>query len=182
LKHSSRYAQELSKAMEMLSLDSRTIFIGQATKYAGTSMSSTFENVDRKKLLEFPVDEDFQMGVSVGLALQGFLPISIFPRWNFLLLAANQLVNHLDKMKELLGAENIPKVIIRTAVGSVEPLYPGPQHDGDFTSAFEILCPNLNIVKLETEDMIYSEYKKAYARSDNVSTILVEISDKFNTK
>ena len=33
--------------------------------------------------------------------MSGKIPVSIFPRWNFLLLAINQLVNHLDKLNEM---------------------------------------------------------------------------------
>lgn len=168
--------------MEMLGQNSKTIFLGQAIKYPGTSMSSTFAKVSRNKLLEFPVEEDLQMGVSIGLAVKGYIPISIFPRWNFLLLAANQLVNHLDKLESLIGDTNTPKVIVRTSVGSVNPLHPGPQHDGDFTEAFTMLCPNINIVRLETKEMIYSEYEKALLRTDGKSTILVELSDKNHLK
>lgn len=166
----------------MLGQNSKTIFLGQAIKYPGTSMSSTFTKVSRNKLLEFPVEEDLQMGVSIGLAIKGYIPISIFPRWNFLLLAANQLVNHLDKLESLIDDKNVPKVIIRTSVGSVNPLHPGPQHDGDFTEAFTLLCPNINIVKLETKEMIYMEYEKALLRTDGKSTILVELSDKNHLK
>ena len=39
------------------------------------------------------------MGLSLGLALQGFVPVSIYPRIDFLLSATNQLVNHLDKIR-----------------------------------------------------------------------------------
>jgi hypothetical protein len=36
-------------------------------------------------------------------------------------------------------------------------------------------------VKLENEEMIKWEYDKALTRSDGVSTILVELSDKYNS-
>ena len=42
--------------------------------------------------------EELQMGITTGLALNGSIPVSIFPRWNFLMLAMNQLINHLDKI------------------------------------------------------------------------------------
>ena len=73
-----------------------------------------------------------------------------------------------------------PKVIVRTGIGSVNPLDPGPQHKGDFTEAFKLMAPNLNIVRLETPEQVVEEYKRAYERSDGVSTILVEVSDKLN--
>ena len=107
-------------------------------------------------------DEDFQMGLATGMALTGLIPISIFPRWNFLLLATNQIVNHLDKLREITQNKNPGKVIIRTGIGSVIPLHPGPQHTGDFTEAFKLMCPNLNIVRLDKTSMIFDEYQKAY--------------------
>jgi pyruvate/2-oxoglutarate/acetoin dehydrogenase E1 component len=114
------------------------------------------------------------------MALNGFIPISIFPRWNFLLLATNQIVNHLDKLKDLTQVKDPGKVIIRTGIGSVNPLHPGPQHTGDFTEAFKLLCPQINVVRLDTSEMIFSEYQKAYERSDGVSSLLIEWSDKYN--
>src|SRR3990167_8033225 len=129
-----RYASELTKAMDMLATDDRVIFLGQAIKFKGTVMSDTLFNVSMDRKIEFPVAEEFQMGASIGLALIGFIPVSIFTRWNFLLLAANQLVNHLDKIPIISGYR--PKMIVRVGSGSERPMYPGAQHVGNFTNAF----------------------------------------------
>ena len=174
-----KYQIELSKAMELLALNHKTVFIGQSVEVAGTAMRTTLENIDPVKLIEMPVDEDFQMGLANGLAIAGFIPVSIFPRWNFLLLATNQIVNHLDKLKEISRIEIPPKVIIRTGIGSVNPLHPGPQHTGDFTEAFKIMCPNINVVRLDSSEQVVPEYKLALEREDGVSTILVEWGDKY---
>jgi pyruvate/2-oxoglutarate/acetoin dehydrogenase E1 component len=107
------------------------------------------------------------------------VPISIFPRWNFLLLATNQIVNHLDKLGEITKGSITPKTIIRTGIGSVNPLNPGPQHTGDYTDAFKLMCPNLNVVRLDDASMIFNEYQLAYERTDGVSTLLIEWSDKY---
>ena len=175
-----KYMDELTRSMEYLGKFDNTIFIGQSVEVAGTAMRNTLLNVDEGKLVEMPVDEDFQMGLATGMALTGLIPISIFPRWNFLLLATNQIVNHLDKLKEITQSKNPGKVIIRTGIGSVIPLHPGPQHTGDFTEAFKLMCPNLNIVRLDKTSMIFDEYQKAYERSDGVSSLLIEWSDKYN--
>ena len=171
---------ELTRSMEYLGKFDITIFIGQSVEVAGTAMRNTLLNIDDNKLVEMPVDEDFQMGLATGMALTGLIPISIFPRWNFLLLATNQIVNHLDKLKEITQNKNPGKVIIRTGIGSVIPLHPGPQHTGDFTEAFKLMCPNLNIVRLDKTSMIFDEYQKAYERSDGISSLLIEWSDKYN--
>ena len=175
-----KYMDELTRSMEYLGKFDNTIFIGQSVEVAGTAMRNTLLNIDDSKLVEMPVDEDFQMGLATGMALTGLIPISIFPRWNFLLLATNQIVNHLDKLKEITQNKNPGKVIIRTGIGSVIPLHPGPQHTGDFTEAFKLMCPNLNIVRLDKTSMIFDEYQKAYERSDGVSSLLIEWSDKYN--
>jgi pyruvate/2-oxoglutarate/acetoin dehydrogenase E1 component len=175
-----KYIDELTRSMEYLGKFDNTIFIGQSVEVAGTAMRNTLLNIDDNKLVEMPVDEDFQMGLATGMALTGLIPISIFPRWNFLLLATNQIVNHLDKLKEITQNKNPGKVIIRTGIGSVIPLHPGPQHTGDFTEAFKLMCPNLNIVRLDKTSMIFDEYQKAYERSDGISSLLIEWSDKYN--
>ena len=107
------------------------------------------------------------------------MPISIFPRWNFLILATNQIVNHLDKLKEITQVNNPGKVIIRTGIGSEHPLYPGPQHTGDFTEAFQLMCPHINVVRLDDSSSIFNEYKLAYERDYGISTILIEWGDKY---
>ena len=102
--------------MDFLGSKKNTIFIGQAVEVPGTAMYKTLKNVPKKKLLELPVAEEMQMGMSLGLAMDGNVPISIFPRWNFLLLGINQLINHIDKFKIMTGNKLKPKIIIRTSI------------------------------------------------------------------
>jgi pyruvate/2-oxoglutarate/acetoin dehydrogenase E1 component len=174
-----KYMDELSRSMEFLGNQENTIFAGQSVEVAGTAMRNTLLNVNPVKLLELPVEEDFQMGLSIGMALNGTVPISIFPRWNFLLLATNQIVNHLDKLQELTQTQTPGKVIIRTGIGSETPLHPGPQHTGDFTEAFKFLCQKINVIRLDSAEVIFDEYQKAYERTDGVSSLLIEWSDKY---
>ena len=51
------------------------------------------------------------MGISTGLALNGFIPVSCYPRFDFLILALNQLVNHLDKLDKMSSKQLKAKVI-----------------------------------------------------------------------
>ncbi len=177
-----KYFDELKRSMEWLAEKPETIFLGQAVEYPGTAMTGTLAGVSKTKLLEMPVAEEMQMGISIGLAINGTVPISIYPRWNFLLLAANQLVNHLDKMKEISHGEFIPKVIIRTSIGSVRPLDPQIQHTGDFSEAFKLMLKNVEVIVLEEPEQIMPAFQKAYLREDGKSTILVEYGDYYNEK
>lgn len=172
-----KYFEELKASMEWLGNQSDTIFIGQAVAYPGTAMSDTLANIDKSKLIEMPVNEDMQTGMTLGMALNGTVPISIYPRWNFLLLGANQLVNHIDKIKIMSGGDFSPKLIIRTSVGSQRPLHPQHQHVGDFTAGFKAMCNYVDIIKLEEPHEIFEAYRYAYERKDNRPTVLVEYGD-----
>jgi len=177
-----KYFDEIKKSMDFLGRKKDTIFIGQAVEVPGTAMSNTLKGVSKKKLMELPVAEEMQMGMSLGLAMDGNVPISIFPRWNFLLCGINQLVNHIDKFKSMAGNKFKPKIIIRTSVGSQRPLHPQFQHVGDFSSAIQKMCTTIEVVKLIKPDDIFSSYRKAYERKDGKNTIIVEYGDYYSEK
>ncbi len=175
-----QYSSELEKAMEWLGQQEKSLFIGQAVRYPGTALYNTLTKVPDDKKIELPVMEESQIGMSIGLSLQGFVPINIMPRWNFVLLATNQIVNHLDKYKEMSDGQYVPKVIIRTVKGSEDPLFPGHQHIGSFSEAFRLMCNNIEVIDLERPEDILPLYQHAYLRQDGKSTILVEIGDLLN--
>ena len=145
--------------MEMLAKDERTLFVGQAVKYRGQAAFGTFAGVPMQKRIEMPVVENFQMGFCTGLALQGYIPVSFYPRMDFLIIAADQLINHLDKITLQGGFR--PKVIIRTAVGRKKPLDPGPQHTQDHTRAFRDMLQTIRVMELHNERYIVDSYREA---------------------
>lgn len=164
--------------MDWLARDERVIFIGQAVGCAGTAMTGTLKDVPERRKIEMPVAEEMQMGASIGLALAGFLPVTIYPRWNFLLLSTNQIVNHLDKLPLMSGYR--PKVIVRVGVGSERPLHPGFQHVGNFAASFREMCKTVEIVELDQAADILPAYKRAL--NGDGSTILVEHGDHYNER
>ena len=177
-----KYFDELKKSMEYLGKKKDTIFIGQAVEVPGTAMSNTLKGIDKKKLLELPVAEDMQMGITLGLSMDKNVPISIYPRWNFLLYGINQLINHIDKFEVMCGKQIVPKIIIRTSIGSQRPLHPQFQHIGDYSEAIQKMCTTIEVIKLKESREIFSAYKKAYERKDGINTILVEYGDYYNEK
>ena len=177
-----KYFDELKRSMEFLAQDSRTVFIGQAVEVPGTAMSSTIIDIPLGKRLELPVAEEMQMGMTLGMGLQGLIPVSIYPRWNFLLLAINQLINHIDKIDIMSGGGYRPKLIIRTGIGSERPLHPQHQHVGDFTEAVLRMCTTIEVLRLEEPEDIFPSYEKALMRGDRRNTILVEYGDYYNEK
>ena len=177
-----KYFDELRRAMNYLAENEKTVFIGQAVEVPGTAMSNTLKDINARKLIELPVAEEMQMGITTGLALNGNIPISIFPRWNFLVLAMNQLINHLDKINVMSKGGFKVKTIIRTGIGSQRPLHPQQQHIGDFTEGVKKMCNTIDIIKLNEPEDIFPSYEKALNRKDGNSTLLVEFGDYYNEK
>lgn len=177
-----KYFDELKRSMNFLAQDSRTVFLGQAVAVAGTAMTNTLKDVPPGRLIELPVAEEMQMGMTTGIALTGMIPVSIFPRWNFVLCAINQLVNHLDKVRAMSNGRYEVKAIVRTGIGSERPLHPQYQHVGDFTDAIQAMCTTIEVIRLDEPSEIFPAYKKALLRDDGRSTILVEHGDFYGEK
>lgn len=170
-----QYRNELTRAMKHLAQDDKTIFLGQGIVFPGNGLYETLQTVSICKRIELPVAEDLQMGMSIGLSLEGFIPISIFPRMDFLILALNQLVNHLDKINKTSNCQFNPKVIIRTAIGATKPFYPGLQHCSDYTEGIKAMVKSIDVVKLANDKDIVPEYDKALCAEH--STLLIEYAD-----
>lgn len=177
-----KYFEELKKAMSLLAENPKTFFIGQAVEYEGTGLYDSLSHIPRAKRLELPVAEYLQSGLANGMAIEGMIPISTYPRWNFLLMGTDQIVNHLDKFKTMSNNKLKPKVIIRVAVGSEYPVDPQCQHKGNFSEAFRNMTNNTEVIELIEPEDIVPAYRKALNRKDNINTILVEFADYCKTK
>ena len=124
-------------------------------------MSNTLVDIKKNKKFELPVAEEMQMGMTIGMLLAGQIPISIFPRWNFLLLAINQLVNHLDKLQLMNGRLYInQKQLSELALVLKRPLHPQFQHVGDYSKSIKAMCPRIHIVKLQNPKIFLKNTKK----------------------
>lgn len=169
------YLSAIQRAMAMLAEHPKTLFIGQAVRYPGQATHRTLEQVPMERRVEMPVIEDFQMGFCTGLALEGYIPVCIFPRFDFLLLATNQLVNHLDKTPLVSGFR--PKVIIRTSVGASAPLNPGPQHRQDHSIAFRSMLQTVQVLQITNSERVMSTYKAAMEYPGSV--LIVEYGEMY---
>ena len=166
------YLDALTEAMKLTMEDDKTIFIGQQIVYYGNPMSKTIEGLPKERMIETPVMEETQMGMTMGLAMTGHQVVTFYPRWDFLILACNQLVNHLDKLEAMSDGEWKPNVIVRVGKGSDKPLDPGHQHKADYTKAFEQIVTNCTITQLDTVDKIVPAYE--HALSEGGIHIIVE--------
>ena len=167
--------------MEWLGAQPDTIFIGQTVKCGGSYFASSLVRVPESKKIEFPVAEELQLGASLGMALEGDIcVISVFPRVDFLLLAMNQLVNHIDKIGVMSNGKMKPRIIIRTSIGPKEPLDGGPQHTNDHTRALGMMCKNISVFKLgryyeKAPEQILECYQAAYEAFKHSDSLAVAL-------
>tara|TARA_Y100000310_G_scaffold344875_1_gene460181 strand:+ start:1237 stop:1767 length:531 start_codon:yes stop_codon:yes gene_type:complete len=172
------YREEAKRAMNMLAEDERVIFLGQSVRYPGSIMLGSLEDISDDRKIEMPIAEDMQTGIATGLSLQGFVPVSIYPRWDFALLGINQMINHLDKMSGMSLGKLNPKVILRTTVGARYPLHAGPQHTQDHTEALRELCTNIDVFRLDRKGDVFPTYQRAL--ENYRSSLIVEVADLYD--
>ena len=170
------YKIALTNAMTTLSKLDETIFIGQQIVYAGNPMSTTLTEVPKEKMIEVPVMEETQMGMSLGLAITGKTVISFYPRWDFVISAANQLINHVDKYELMTGKK--VNILIRVGKGADVPLDPGHQHKANYINEFKSMCPNIEIHDLKTWQDVELSYK--YAIENGGVHVLAEYPELYN--
>ena len=177
-----KYFDELKRTMEWLAQQQKTIFVGQTVAGPGTFMFQTLRDCPKDRCLEMPINESFQMQFTIGLALDGYVPISVYPRQNFLMLAAGDMANVLDKIPAISAKQWLPKVLIRVAVGPDSPVHPGHQHVGNYADAFRKMFSWIEVVELNEPEEIFSAYKHALERPDNRSTMLIEHGNYYQQK
>lgn len=170
-----KYIEEVQRGMNLLATHPKSIFVGQAVRYKGTAITHQVKHLPKEKLLEMPVAEEFQAGFTLGLALEGYIPISIYPRMNFIILAMNQIINHLDKWYEMCVEQINPKVIMKTIVGPEYPLDPGHQHKANYAQAFRDMATNIDVFELLYPHQVFPAYEKAL--QSHKSTIIIEHGD-----
>jgi len=161
------YHKAICEEMVRIAKIKKSIFLGQ--QVASESFYNTLKEVSMKKRMEMPVAEEMQMGMSIGLAMEGFLPISIYQRMDFLPRAADQLLNHLNILPEMSRNMFNPKVIIRTTVGNKEPIDAGVQHTQDFTDMFKKVL-KFPVIKVTNPKEVHKAYKLA---TDGDSPVMI---------
>lgn len=96
--------------------DPKCLCIGQglwSPWYVGRSMDGLDKEFGRERVIDTPVSENGTTGIAVGAALHGYRPIVIHPRMDFMVLAADAMVNQAAKWRHMLGGHVSPAVVFR---------------------------------------------------------------------
>ena len=130
------YKDAINKCMTDLGQNG-AIFIGYNV-LNGNAMG-TLKDVPNSQKLETPVAENLMSGLSIGMSLTGITPVLYFERHDFMLVAADAIGNHIDKIERISHGEFKVPVLIRAVTADSGPFYSGPTHQQDFTEVFRKL-------------------------------------------
>ncbi len=114
------YAQAIREAhAQALARDPRVFVIGQglwSPWYAGSSLDGLDREFGRERIVDSPVSENAVTGLAVGAALAGMRPIVFHPRMDFMLLAADPIVNQAANWSYLFGGMISVPLVIRAVI------------------------------------------------------------------
>jgi pyruvate/2-oxoglutarate/acetoin dehydrogenase E1 component len=168
-----KYKSEICKAMLDLSKSESVRFVGYNVRFG--KFGGTLNGINENQLIETPVAENLMAGIATGLALNGFLPVLCFERFDFILNALDAIVNHLDKFEAISAGEFKPRVIIRVVVGNTKsPLFTGATHTQDFSESLRGML-NMPVIQLKKASDISMQYLNASAFHS--SCVMVEYKD-----
>jgi pyruvate/2-oxoglutarate/acetoin dehydrogenase E1 component len=104
---------------QLLASDPRVFVIGQglwSPWYAGSSLEDLDREFSRTRLVDTPVSENAVTGLAVGAALSGMRPIVFHPRMDFMLLAADPIVNQAANWSYLFAGQASVPMVIRAVI------------------------------------------------------------------
>jgi len=161
------YKQAVTESMTNLG-ENGSIFIGYSI-IPGDAMGTTI-NVPYDQKIETPVAENLMVGLAIGMSFEGFKPVVYFERHDFMLVAADAIGNHVDKIERISHGEfNVP-VILKTVVDDGGLFYSGPTHSQDFTSTFKEMV-SFPVLEPMTPGEVLSAYNFAATSSQPVMIV-----------
>ncbi len=172
------YQQYIKEKCESYAKNKNARYIGYNTAF-GSRMYGTLNDVPASQCIECPVAENLMCGLAMGMALEGFLPVICFERHDFMLLAMDGIVNHIDKMPWMSGDQFKFPVIVRAIVGGSHPIDPGPMHSQDYTSPLRIALKHTPVYVPRTT----MEFDRAWSEvglTESGTVIIVEYKDDYN--
>jgi pyruvate dehydrogenase E1 component beta subunit len=118
-----------------------------------------------ERVKDTPISENSIVGVAVGAAMGGLRPVAELMTVNFALLAMDQIVNHMAKIRYMFGGQTTLPVVIRAPGGGGSQL--AAQHSQSLESYF-MHCPGLYVAVPATPADAYGLLKAAIRNNNPV--------------
>lgn len=155
-------------------------FIGYNTVF-GSRMYGTLADIPASQCIEAPVAENLMVGLGVGMCMDGYRPVICFERHDFILLALDAIVNHVDKLGWISGGQFKLPIVIRAIVGGSKPIDPGPMHKQNYTLALMAMLKHTPVYMPMNGKEIESCWSKV-GTSESGAVVIIESKDMYNMK
>lgn len=114
------YCDAIREGFEyVMGSDPKSFVIGQglwSPWYVGNTMLDLDKLFGKNRVIDTPVSELATTGAAIGAGLNGYTAIVVHPRMDFMILAADQIVNQAAKWRHMLGGKVSPNVTIRAII------------------------------------------------------------------
>ncbi len=129
------------------------------------------------RIRDTPISENTIIGVSVGAAMGGLRPVAELMTINFALLAMDQIINHMAKIRSMFGGQIFLPMTVRMPSGGGSQL--AAQHSQSLETYF-MHCPGLRVLYPSTPADAKGLLKSAIR--DNNPVIFLEHELLYNSK
>ncbi len=175
------YSQALNEALrEEMRLDSRVFVMGEDIGHHGGMFRVTQGLIDEfspQRVRDTPISEAGFMGLGIGAALGGMRPVVELMFMDFVLVAADQIVNQAAKLRYMSGGQAAVPIVIRAQQGGGRGN--GAQHSQSF-EAWLAQVPGLKVVAPATPKDAKGLLKSAIR--DGNPVVFIEHKLLYNTK
>jgi pyruvate dehydrogenase E1 component beta subunit len=130
-----------------------------------------------ERVKDTPISENTIVGVAIGAAMGGVRPVAELMTVNFALLAMDQIVNHMAKIRSMFGGQICLPMVVRMPGGGGSQL--AAQHSQSLESYF-MHCPGLRVAYPATPADAKGLLKTAIR--DNNPVIFLEHELLYNSK
>jgi len=116
------YADAIREALaEEMRRDPRVVLFGEDIGLYGGAFGVTrglLEEFGPSRVIDTPIAEGGFTGVAIGAALTGLRPVVEYMFMDFIILAADQIVNHAAKFRAVYGEQAKVPIVFRAAAGA----------------------------------------------------------------
>ena len=115
------YREALREALrEEMIRDERVLIMGQEVGVWGGTYAVTrglLDEFGEKRVIDTPIAEEAIVGAAIGAAMGGLRPVAELMTINFSLVAMDQIVNNMAKIRFMFGGQMTIPLVVRTPAG-----------------------------------------------------------------
>ena len=116
------YAQAICEALdEEMARDENIVLLGEDVGFLGGNFKTSvglMEKYGDIRVKDTPISEAGFVGMGIGMALTGLRPVIELMFSDFLLVAADQVINQAAKLRYMSGGQTTVPMVIRTPIGA----------------------------------------------------------------